>query len=75
MKSGAFRVFLALLIVGVGGQAVAGLPGETSHSAMSGSTLMETTAQFNSWTHWIVNQKDFVELSVSADGYPVRQAE
>jgi hypothetical protein len=69
MKSVAVRVFLALLIVGIGGQAVAGLPGETSHSAMSGSTLMETTAQFNSWTHWIVNHDSFVELSVGDEGY------
>jgi len=69
MKSVAVRVFLALLIVGVGGQAVAGLPGETSHSAMSGSTLMETTAQFNSWTHWIVNHENFVELSVGEMEY------
>ncbi|MBE0565235.1 MAG: hypothetical protein IH621_04695 [Krumholzibacteria bacterium] len=69
LKSVAVRVFLALLIVGFGGQAVAGLPGETSHSAMGGSTLMETTAQFNSWTHWIVNHDDFVELSVGDEGY------
>lgn len=69
LMSVAVRVFLALLIVGIGGQAVAGLPGETSHSAMSGSTLMETTAQFNSWTHWIVNHDEFVELSVGDEGY------
>jgi hypothetical protein len=69
MKSVAIRVFLALLIVGIGGQAVAGLPGETSHSAMSGSTLMETTAQFNSWTHWIVKYDNFVELSVGDAEY------
>lgn len=69
MMSVTVRVFLALLIVGIGGQALAGLPGETSHSAMSGSTLMETTAQFNSWTHWIVNHDNFVELSVGDDYY------
>jgi hypothetical protein len=68
LMSVAVRGFLALLIVGIGSQAFAGLPGETSHSAMSGSTLMETTAQFNSWTHWIVNQENFVELSVG-DSY------
>lgn len=67
MTSVTVRVLLALLIVGIGGQALAGLPGETSHSAMSGSTLMETTAQFNSWTHWIVNHENFVELSVGDD--------
>jgi hypothetical protein len=72
-KSVAARVFAALLIAAVLGgghaQAVAGLPGEVAHSAMGGSTLMPTTAQFNAWTHWIVNYDNFVELNVSDDYY------
>ncbi len=69
VKYFAERVFVALLIVAFAGQAFAGLPGEVSHSAMGGSTLMETTAQFNSWTHWITNYESFVELSVGDDEY------
>lgn len=76
LKSVAVRVFAALLIVAVAGagQATAGVPGEVAHSAMGGSTLMPTTAQFNSWTHWIVNHDSFVELSVGDDyDYDVRK--
>lgn len=77
-KSVAVRVFAALLIAAVlgggSGQAVAGLPGEVAHSAMGGSTLMPTTAQFNSWTHWIVNYDNFVELNVS-DSYEWKTAD
>lgn len=66
LKSVAVRVFAALVIVAVMGvdQSMAGLPGEVAHAAMGGSTLMQTSAQFNSWTHWIVNHENFVELSV-----------
>ncbi len=66
LKSVAVRVFAALLIVAMAGagQATAGIPGEVAHSSMGGSTLMPTTAQFNSWTHWVVNHDNFVELSV-----------
>lgn len=64
LKSLAVRAFVALLVFGFAGVAAAELPGEVSHSAMAGSTLMPTTAQFNSWTHWIVNHDNFVELNV-----------
>lgn len=75
LKSLAFRVFAALLIAAVVGvnPAAADLPGEVAHSAMGGSTLMRTTAQFNSWTHWIVDYDSFVELSVSDDYYGWRK--
>ena len=71
LKSVAVHVFAALLIVAVAGagQATAGVPGEVAHSAMGGSTLMPTTAQFNSWTHWVVNHDNFVELSVGDGSY------
>jgi hypothetical protein len=67
MKSAFWRVSalvfaLALVSAAAVDFAHAGLPGEVAHSAMEGSTLMRTTAQFNSWTHWIVNHENFVEL-------------
>ncbi|MDY0109626.1 MAG: hypothetical protein RBT60_06780 [Candidatus Krumholzibacteria bacterium] len=71
LKSVAVRVFAALVIVAVMGvdQSMAGLPGEVAHSAMGGSTLMQTSAQFNSWTHWIVKHENFVELNVGDWNY------
>jgi len=71
LKTVAVRVFAALVIVAVMGvdQSMAGIPGEVAHSAMGGSTLMRTTAQFNAWTHWIVNEQNFVELSVGDRAY------
>jgi hypothetical protein len=78
-KSVAVRVFAALVIVAVmgggAGQAMAGLPGEVAHSAMGGSTLMPTTAQFSAWTHWIVNHDEFVELNVSDSSTPFKTAD
>jgi hypothetical protein len=71
LKSLAFRVFAALLVAAVIGvnDSAAGMPGEVAHSAMGGSTLMKTTAQFGAWTHWIVDSPNFVELSVGDTYY------
>ncbi|MFO7653678.1 MAG: hypothetical protein R6X25_07615 [Candidatus Krumholzibacteriia bacterium] len=72
-KSGRVRILVALVVVvafGGAGQAIAQLHGEVAHSAMSGSTLMPTTAQFGAWTHWIVHNPEFVELNVSGFDRP-----
>lgn len=69
MKSAFWRATALLMALGMimpvavsaGSQA-----GEVSHSAMMGSTLMNTSAQLNTWTHWAVNYGNYTELNTEA---------
>ncbi len=56
---------VCLLLLGAPDHAAGeGDRGEVAHSAMGGSTLIRTTASLNAWTHLIVEDDSFVELSV-----------
>jgi hypothetical protein len=74
MKSAFWRATALLMALTFVLPAVAlagGQAGEVSHSALMGSTLINTSAQLNTWTHWAKNYGNYTEINTqSLNGGP-----
>ncbi len=71
MKSAFWRataLLMALTFVLPAAALAGGQAGEVSHSAMMGSTLMNTSAQLNTWTHWAKDYGNYSELNTQSLG-------
>jgi hypothetical protein len=69
MKSAFWRATALLMALTFVLPAVAlagGQAGEVSNSAMMGSTLMNTSAQLNTWTHWATGYGNYTEINTQS---------
>jgi hypothetical protein len=71
MKSAFWRataLLMALALVLPAAAFAGGQAGEVSHSALMGSTLINTSAQLNTWTHWAKHYGNYAEINTQSFG-------